>query len=189
MKKSLVLDLAHMMLSLHVNKDDVVIDATVGNGHDTLFLSRWVKHVYAFDIQMDAIRHSKTLLDLNHVENVTLIHDSHENMLDHVSDFKGVIFNLGYLPGGDKSKTTTSDVTIRTIEKILPMLKPDGFIQLVVYPGHAEGYVELQMLEAFLMTLDTAHHKIVKAYLPYQDNNPPIIFHILKCLDRKKTTP
>ncbi len=174
------METAHLLLKHHLSKDDIVIDATVGNGNDTLFLAPLVQHVYAFDIQKRAIDQTSTLLKQENIRNVTLIHASHETFKDYVVTFQAAIFNLGYLPGGDKSITTEKDVTLRTLISMLEALKHGGFIQLVVYTGHEQGKLESDQLNHYLKTLSTVHYKVLKIDLPFQDNTPPYIYMIYK---------
>jgi predicted methyltransferase len=183
MKKSLILDTAHLLLTSLIDPNDIVIDATMGNGFDTLFLSKLAKQVYAFDIQKQALHNTQGLLLNEHVTNVTLIHDSHEHILNYVSDFKGVVFNLGYLPLGDKSITTTKDTTIKTLETLLPKLKKDGFILMVVYVGHERGLQESNALHEHIQHLDQHVFKIMKIELPFQRNKPPYVILIHKTKD------
>lgn len=146
MSKVNIIDLAHALLMQHITSDSIIVDATCGNGYDTLFLANQVKHVHAFDIQKTAIENSRTLTrDLKHI---TFYLDSHENIHKHITDYHGVIFNLGYLPGGDKSITTHHVSTINTL-KNLHQLK-QGFVLIVAYPGHIEGMIEQVALQSFL---------------------------------------
>jgi len=183
MKKNFIHDYAHLLLKEYIFKDDIVVDATMGNGHDTLFLSRISKKVYAFDIQEKAILETNKKLIANQITNVELILDSHEHINHHVDFYKAVIFNLGYLPNGDKSITTRTESTIHAIKNVLPKIPVDGFIQLVVYMGHDEGKNESKSLDAFLNHLDSDIFKVVKIELPYQDNYPPHILMIHKVKD------
>src|SRR5690606_12846209 len=146
MKNIKITDLAHKLILENVTKDSIIVDATAGNGHDTLFLAQNVKHVFTFDIQEIAIKNTKELTkDLN---NITYIHDSHEHILNHVKNYDDVIFNLGYLPGGNKQLTTMTHTTIETLEKLHKNAK--GFILVVAYPGHLEGLKEAVAVQSFL---------------------------------------
>jgi len=172
--------MAHLLLKHHLFLDDIVIDATVGNGHDTLFLAPLVKHIYAFDIQQQAIDTTNALLLNNEIKNVTLILDSHEHFKSYVKSFKAAVFNLGYLPGGNKAITTQSDITLKTLQSMLEVLEIDGFIQLVVYSGHDQGKIESDQLSIYLNTLSSDHYKVLKIDLPFQDNHPPYLYMIYK---------
>jgi hypothetical protein len=177
------LETAHLLLAHHLCLNDVVIDATVGQGFDTLFLSPIVSHVYAFDIQQQAIDHTSQKIEAKNISNVTLILDSHEHYKRYVTSFKAAIFNLGYLPGGDKSITTTSETTLKTIKSMLECLPVGGFIQVVVYTGHENGKLESIELSAYLKTLSSEQFKVMNINLPYQDNQPPYILMIHKIKD------
>jgi len=183
MKNNLIIETAHNLLNQYICSTDTIVDATMGNGHDTLFLSQRAKFVYAFDIQDQAIAETKKLLDNHSIHNVKLIKDSHEHILNYIHDFKGVIFNLGYLPNGDKQITTTKDTTLKAIENILPTLKKDGFILIVVYPGHKQGMEESIELSKYFQTLNQNIFKVLRTDLPFQDNQPPLIYFILKVKD------
>lgn len=180
MRKNSITEISHLYLSQLVSKDDIVIDATCGRGNDTLYLSKHCNHVYAFDIQPEAILSTKQLLKEHHVKNVDVIQDSHEHFSKYVKHFKGAIFNLGYLPKGDKTITTHHDITIKTIHQMLSSMASNGFILLVVYPGHPEGLIESDHISSYLSTLDHKHYKIIKTSLPYQNNYPPYILWISK---------
>ncbi|MDI6453567.1 class I SAM-dependent methyltransferase [Peloplasma aerotolerans] len=180
MKKNLIQDTAHLLLSKHITKDDIIVDATMGNGHDTLFLANLAKKVYAFDIQQQALQETKKRLDQAYITNVELILDTHEKINHYVSNIKGVVFNLGYLPNADKTITTTKDSTINALHQILPNLKPNDFVLLVVYIRHQEGQIESESLQSYLSKLNPTLYKILKIELPYQTNQPPYIIFIQK---------
>jgi len=183
MKNNLILETAHQLLSFHINQDDILVDATMGNGNDTVFLAQKSKFVYAFDIQIQALEETKKALHQSAISNVQLILDSHEHIINYVTDFKGVLFNLGYLPKGDKSITTTSDTTIKTIKSLIPYLKVQGFIMLVIYTGHNAGMDESIAIEDYMHSLNQTLYKILKIDLPYQDNKPPYILFLQKVKD------
>lgn len=181
MRKNILLEYAHALLKVHLTKDDVVVDATMGNGYDTYFLSQIAKEVYAFDIQQEAlIETKKKVQGLDHVH---LILDSHENMLNYVSDFKGVIFNLGYLPQGDPSITTQSETTMKTLNLLLPHIKKDGFIQIVCYPGHPEGKKESDCIQTWIKTLPNYRYQVIHAHFENEEKNPPYLIMISKTKD------
>jgi hypothetical protein len=114
---------------------------------------------------------------------VTLYKDSHEFILNYLSDFKGVIFNLGYLPHGNKNITTIKETTIKAIQNLVQVMKQDQFIQLVIYPGHKEGLKEKDAIFEYIKDLDRDLFKIVRIDLPFQDNFPPLLLTIYKVKD------
>ena len=142
----------------HLHEGDVAVDFTMGNGHDTEFLSKTVGekgHVYAFDIQAQAIESTrKHLEEAGCYNNYTLIHDSHHKVKDYVkTKIKAGMFNLGWLPGGDKSIYTLRETTLPALQAGIDLLDKDGIINIAIYPGHKEGDLEGQMVEEYLSTL------------------------------------
>ncbi len=142
-----LLDLHKHFILEHLKEGDVAVDFTMGNGHDTEFLSKTVGefgHVFAFDIQEQALASTaENLENAGCPKNYTLILDSHHNVKKYVDvPFKAGMFNLGYLPGSDKTVTTMRSTTLPAIEAAIDLMAPDGIIIVAVYPGHAEGEAE-----------------------------------------------
>lgn len=160
------------------------IDATAGNGHDTLFLSEMVKaegYVYGFDIQEVAVNETKKLLEKSPYLNYEVILDSHANMQAYVKeavDF--VVFNLGYLPKADKNITTKKDTTLEAVDVALSLLKCHGILWLVVYPGHEAGKEESLALNEYLTSFNQKEYSVLKMAFMNQKNNPPYIWAIEK---------
>ena len=151
--------LEKQFLSNHIKENTVAIDFTMGNGHDTLFLSKAIGEngrLYAFDIQTQALENTKKLLEENNCcNNYTLIKASHSLVKDYVKEkFDVGVFNLGYLPGEDKSITTLRETTLVAVESALELLNDDGIILIAVYPGHAEGEIEGKLLTEMLSKLE-----------------------------------
>jgi tRNA G37 N-methylase Trm5 len=147
----------------HLKEGDVAVDFTMGNGHDTEFLSKTVGesgHVYAFDIQKDAVESTaKNLAAAGCPQNYTLIHDSHHKVKDYVKvPFKAGMFNLGWLPGGDKSITTLRETTMPAIEAAIDLMDRDAVLNVAVYPGHEEGDAEGNMICEYLSSV--SKHKV-----------------------------
>lgn len=160
------LDYAHLMVSRRVMAGDQVVDATAGNGHDTLFLARLVGpggKVVAFDLQEKAIENTGKLLQQNKLtDRVRLIRDGHENMSRYLSgSYAAIMFNLGYLPGSDHRITTRPDTTIKALGAALDFLAPGGLVTLVVYTGHPGGQEEWLELEKYSISLDHARYLIL----------------------------
>ena len=154
-----LLEIEKNFLIPHIKKGGVAIDFTMGNGHDTLWLSEAMGEggkVYAFDIQPQALESSRRLLEAeNAPKNYTLILDSHSNVMDYVSEKICVgMFNLGFLPGGDKSITTKRETTMVAIRAAIDLLDDDGALLIAVYPGHAEGTIEGELIEEELSKLN-----------------------------------
>ncbi len=143
----------------HVGLGDTVVDFTMGNGNDTLFLSKAVGeqgHVYAFDIQEEALESTRRHLQENDaLENYELICASHHRVKEFVKgEIKGGMFNLGYLPrSGRKCVTTMRETTMPAVEAAIELLAPDGALIIAIYPGHEEGALEGDMLREYFKTL------------------------------------
>ena len=161
----------HFILQ-HIGEGDVCVDFTMGNGNDTLFLSRTVGEtgrVYAFDIQEEALASTRARLEAEGApDNYTLICASHHRVREFVKEpIKAGLFNLGYLPGsGKKGVTTMRETTMPAVEAAIDLLAPDGVLIVAVYPGHEEGALEGDMLREYFKT--TSRFKIC-----------PSEFHIL----------
>ena len=148
----------HFILE-HLGEGDVAVDFTMGNGNDTLFLSRTVGEsgrVYAFDIQEEALLSTeKNLRDNGAPENYQLICASHHRVREFVKEpIKAGMFNLGYLPrSGRKTVTTRRETTIEAVKAAIDLLLPDGALIIAIYPGHEEGALEGEMLREYFSTL------------------------------------
>ena len=158
-----LLELHKYFIRNHLHPGDVAVDFTMGNGHDTEFLSITVGesgHVYAFDIQEQALASTaRRLREAGCPENYTLIHDSHQYVKNYVkTPFRAGMFNLGWLPGGDKSITTLRESTMSAVEAAIDLMDRDAILNIAVYPGHAEGDAEGQMLCTYLSGI--SRHKI-----------------------------
>ncbi|WP_163536614.1 class I SAM-dependent methyltransferase [Gracilibacillus sp. YIM 98692] len=179
-----IIPYAHTILREVVDKGEIVIDATCGNGHDTLFLSQLVGHtgkVFGFDIQEQAINQTKNHLQHHQCHNVQLILDGHEQVKHYVSEeIAGAIFNLGYLPKGDHSIITKPKATIQAIQALITLLKKKGRIVLVVYHGHTGGAEEKQALLDYCTQLDQQYFQVLQYQFINQVNNPPFILAIEK---------
>ena len=158
-----LLDLHKHFILTHLHEGDVAVDFTMGNGHDTEFLSKTVGeygHVFAFDIQEQALASTEEhLKETGCPENYTLILDSHHNVKNYVDvPFKAGMFNLGYLPGSDKSVTTMRKTTLPAIEAAISLMARDAVIIVAIYPGHPEGEAEGKEICEYLSGL--SRHKV-----------------------------
>lgn len=175
------------LLKDSVMENDIVIDATVGNGNDTLLLATLVGptgKVYGFDVQEEAIQTTKTKLLLTGLLPQTeLILDGHENLDQYVPEnpnISAITFNLGYLPKSDKSIITTADTTLKAIEKSLIRLRKGGLITIMVYYGHEGGLEEKTGVANFVANLPQEEYQVLKYEFVNQKNNPPFLFVIEK---------
>ncbi len=169
---------------------DIAVDATMGNGHDTLLLAELVGvtgFVYAFDVQTQAIEQTKKrLLDTPWEQCVQLIYDGHEHLAYYLpidTPIKAAIFNLGYLPQSDKSVITLPDTTKKALDALLQRLVPTGRILIVAYYGHAGGEAELQTVRQYCEALPQEVYTVLNYQFINQKNQPPILF----CIEKKKT--
>lgn len=144
---------AHEQLRTVLKPGDICIDATAGNGHDTLFLAKIVGptgHVFAFDIQNVAIEATRRIAP----EHVTLIRSSHAEMQastprQHHGNIAAIMFNLGYLPGSIKTIVTNPETTIPALAAAVELLKPNGMLTVMAYRGHDGGEAELECVRNF----------------------------------------
>lgn len=184
-----ILPFARRLLEVAIRPGDIAVDATIGNGHDTVFLANLVGaegKVYGFDIQEQAIAATTSqLLEKDLLNRTALFHKGHEQLKDSIAPvdypkMKGAIFNLGYLPGGDKSIVTNSKSTISAVEQLLGIMAPGGIIVLVIYHGHEEGVVERDDLLKYCKQLDQKVAHVLQYQFINQVNNPPFIIAIEK---------
>lgn len=149
---------AHLALQQYLNPGDRVVDATCGNGRDTLFLARLVGptgHVWGIDIQAAAISATRTLLaNAGCLSRVTLVETGHESMAATVSEqVQGVVFNLGYLPGGERSLVTMPPTTLQALNQATALLVPGGIITIAIYTGHPGGASESAAVQEWAANL------------------------------------
>jgi len=176
-----LLTLEKSFIEPHIKKNGVVADFTMGNGHDTLWLSNAVGEngkVYAFDIQKSALESTERFLKENGAsENYILIHDSHANSEMHIKEkICAGVFNLGYLPGGDKSLTTKRESTMKAVNSAISLLDDDGIILIAIYPGHPEGFLEGQMLLEKLQELNRREYCVGHFEILNSKTSPFFIF-------------
>jgi tRNA G37 N-methylase Trm5 len=206
----------------------VAVDATAGNGHDTLFLAGAVGpsgRVYAFDIQPAALEATSALLaEANLEDRVELLLADHSFIaelirpktpasvgggfqravkssmdsaniqrglippLNEVS-FKGrclsgpvdaVMFNLGYLPGGDHSTITRPESTCAALRASLSLLAPGGRVSVVVYTGHPGAAHEREAVESLAANLSPGEFSVIKLTFMNRSPNAPVVILVEK---------
>ncbi|MST99927.1 class I SAM-dependent methyltransferase [Tissierella pigra] len=174
-----------------VKDGQVVVDCTVGNGNDTILLAKLVGKtgiVYGFDIQKTALEITKENLACENIDNdVRLIHDGHENIDLYIKekvDF--IIYNLGYLPKGNKSIKTNKDTTLKSLQKAITILNDSGIILITCYIGHEGGLEEKEEVEEFLKTLNQKQFNVIKYDFINQINHPPILYGVEKSKTRRE---
>lgn len=194
------------IVSRYVSEGDTVIDATMGNGCDTVALAKLVGpqgRVLAFDIQPQALENTRELLAKElpgasgaGSERVRLILDTNANLGRYVqqeaddrretvaenqqSAVAAVLFNLGYLPGGDKNVTTTAEETLRAARSALAVVKPGGLVAAVLYSGHPRGAEEKDALLRWAKTLSPREYHVAYIAMWNQPKHPPEILLITK---------
>jgi len=153
-------DKAHELISTHFETVSVppslAVDATCGNGHDTLFLAKLgFEKVIGFDIQQKAITATNLKLKKAHIENIKLVHAGHENIGSYTDQkIDCIMFNLGYLPSANKDITTKATTTLSALKFCLTALSKGGLISLMCYPGHPAGLEENNAIKKWLINLD-----------------------------------
>lgn len=166
-----------------LNDDDVAVDATLGNGNDTIFLSNQLPmgRVYAFEIQKNAVDKFNMFLNKNNINNITVIHDGHENMKKYINESPAAImFNLGYLPGGDEKIITKPDTTLKAIEDAMEILKPGGIITIAVYTGHEGGKEEGETIEDYVKGINPKQFSTMTIKFTNRANSAPFLIVIEK---------
>jgi ubiquinone/menaquinone biosynthesis C-methylase UbiE len=176
---------SHEIIMKTVKEGDTVIDATAGNGGDTLFLAQLVGpsgRVYSFDIQQTALDRTLERLNAAGLENrVSLILDGHQNMDAYIGEnVKAVMFNLGYLPGGDHSIGTRAETTEEALEKAMRLLEVNGVITAVVYYGGDSGFDEKDHILEYIRHIDHRKFSVMRNEFVNQVNCPPILLCIEK---------
>lgn len=178
-------ELAMSVTLAYVSDGDTVVDATCGNGLDTVALAKAVGRegkVYAFDIQKKALILTEARLHSHGLGNVHLIKQSFESMSSHIAEnsASAVVFNLGYLPGGDHSITTTAGTTMAGLDAALRVIRPGGIVTVVLYDGHEEGVEEKKSIVEWAETLDPGQYHAAFVSMINQNNHPPEILWITK---------
>lgn len=171
-----------------VKPGELVIDATAGNGHDTCFLADTVGRdgrVVAFDVQSDALQRTSARLDDVGYQNVTLHQRSHAEMQDALPEsFHGsvaaVMFNLGYLPGGDHAVTTETKSSIAALRIALELVRSGGIVTVLAYPGHDGGNDETGSVQNLIAELPDAEFETSIRRSATTSETAPMLFVIVR---------
>lgn len=180
------LGLSHKFIAGHVKPGGFCIDCTAGNGGDTEFLCRLVGfggRVLAFDIQQEAVKSTELRLEksgLSHIARV--ICAGHENILNYAEprSADAVMFNLGWLPGGDHKIFSRPDTTIAAINGALEVLKPGGVMSVCIYYGRDCGYGERDSLLEFFPAIDSRKYTVIVSRFVNRTGDVPIPVFIIK---------
>ncbi|MHB8158748.1 MAG: class I SAM-dependent methyltransferase [Desulfocucumaceae bacterium] len=161
------------------------VDATAGNGYDTLFLAERVGlegKVYAFDIQAQALKNTEKLIIHAGLENrVQLFQNGHQNMDRFIiGQVDAVMFNLGYLPGSDRSVTTEPETTGEGMLAALKILKPGGRLSIIVYIGHPGSKTEAGAVENILAGIEEKYFSVQKMVFWNSRKESPELYFITK---------
>jgi len=192
-----VLDFAHVLATRGLEAGDIAVDATTGNGHDTVALARAVGaegQVFGIDVQADALDSTEDRLVDEGLEGpVTLLHAGHEHLADHLpsrvhGQVGAVMFNLGYLPGSASTLTTTPDTTIPALDAAMGVLRPGGVATVVLYTGHEGGADEAEAVDEWAAALPQEQFRALSYRFVNQRNDPPRLVAVEKRADGEAGT-
>ncbi|MDD7793853.1 tRNA (mnm(5)s(2)U34)-methyltransferase [Clostridium sp. 'White wine YQ'] len=170
--------LSHDIIDKYIENKNLAIDCTLGNGYDSDFLSESFNKVIAFDIQEMAITNYKN----KNKDNVYLIQDSHDKLNEYAKESADcIIYNLGFLPGGNKEITTMKDSTMNSIIQALDLINAGGIILIAIYSGHNEGAKEKTCILEFAENLPKNKYGVMKFEYVNRNNNPPMLL----CIEKK----
>jgi tRNA1(Val) A37 N6-methylase TrmN6 len=189
MRRISLVNTAHDFITESLRTGDIAIDATVGNGHDTLFLAEQISPsgmVYGFDIQQTAV--DSTWVKFRQAkfpECLTLIHASHAEMAEkiparHHGKINACMFNLGYLPGGDKNIITRTESTLTALTVAGRILSAQGIMTIIAYPGHSGGDQETIQVKNWCEQLSSDQFKVSIIYGYEPKDSDPGLFLIRK---------
>lgn len=180
MKNYQITEWCHHFIKEQVLPGDLCIDATAGNGYDTEFLCRLTGDtgkVLSFDIQDAAVEATSLRLQMAQLSHIgTVIKDSHANMASYASfdTVSCIVFNFGYLPGGDHALATKADSSIAAMEAGLLLLKKGGLMSLCIYSGGDSGFEERDAILLWLQRLDSRKYLVILSSYYNRPNHPPI---------------
>lgn len=179
------LGLSHHMMKDHIKKGALCIDATCGRGRDSAFLAELVgEHgtVIALDIQKEAVASTKALADQLGLKQIEVFHSCHSRIDDFAKaeSVDGIMFNFGWLPGGDHNTFSRTETSIEAVKKSLLLLKKDGIMTLCLYYGKENGNNERDDLVAFARDLDQMKYSVLFFDFLNRKNNPPQLILIKK---------
>ena len=176
----------HERIQQMIKEPLLCIDATAGTGQDTVFLAKLAGEkgrVISMDIQEMAIEKTRTRLAKEQLsDRVEVVLDSHVHMDRYAKEERVslIMFNLGYLPGGDHSLSTKAETTIEALEKGLTLLHEGGMISLLIYSGGDSGFEEKNRVLAWLRELPDDKYTVLVEAFYNKPNNPPLPVYILK---------
>lgn len=179
-------DNAQIIIKNHIAGQErqslIALDATMGNGFDLEYLSLLpqIKSVWGFDVQPQAIENTKKRVEYSQ-KDIHLIQDSHHRLDRYIEGPIDIgMFNLGYLPQGDKTIVTTTDTTLLAIEKAIKKLSASGILTIMTYPGHEEGAKEHHEVEQLLSRFSQKEIKVLQLSMTNVNKPCPCIFVIIR---------
>lgn len=180
------LGLSHQFMAAHIRPGDVCIDATAGKGRDTLFLCSLVGEtgrVLAMDIQPEAVTATRALLaEQGCMHRAQVVQDCHSHMEQYAAPgtVAGIMFNFGWLPGGDHTKFSHGDTSVAAVQAGLRLLRPGGVMTLCIYYGRENGTAERDALLAFLPTVDSRRYTVIRGEFANRTGDVPIPVFIIR---------
>ncbi|WP_020563333.1 class I SAM-dependent methyltransferase [Methylosarcina fibrata] len=189
MRRISLVDSAHDRIRPRLHEGDVAVDATVGNGFDTLFLLRQIApsgKVFGFDVQQAALDSAAAKADrAGWRDCLILLRESHAGMEEKISaEFHGRIracmFNLGYLPGSDKRIITAAETTLPALNAAARLLAPGGILTVLAYPGHPGGAEEARQVEAWCGAVNPAQFSSTAIFSDEHKASAPRLFVVRK---------
>lgn len=169
--------IAHTIILEHITEESICLDATAGNGHDTVFLAKHAKQVYAIDIQEQAINATKLRLKEANLDAMIILgsHDQLVQFFDDNTRFDIIMYNLGYLPHSNHQIITTADTTVSSLRQALKFLSIGGIVTITIYTGHVGGQDEATAVEALLSSLDKHQYLVQKISYLNRKQSPYLI--------------
>lgn len=176
-------DFNAILWGAYLKRGMCVLDATLGNGHDAVMIKSYIGdegHLYGFDVQERAL--SISAEKLKAFQNVSLFLASHDTVDQQIPKdvLDAAIYNLGFLPGGDKTQTTQCMSSLLSIQKVLYLLKVGGVLSVTFYPGHHEGKQEAEVITAYLKSLDAKRYHVMSNCYTNQSEEAPFTIWVEK---------
>lgn len=168
--------ISHYIIDQFLENKNIAIDATLGNGHDTDFLSKKFTKVYSFEIQEEACRNYSERKN----KNVIVINNSHHLLKRYITEesVDCIMYNLGFLPGGNKEITTMSETSLSSIIEGLKLLNHGGLMTICLYRGHDEGKEEGNVIIPYLKELPKSKFGVMYHEFLNRSDDAPILIVI-----------
>lgn len=186
------LRLSHQVVKSQIQEGSLCIDATAGNGGDTVFLAKLIGpsgKLHAFDIQEQAVNSTLKRLQEENLANRCKVHlMGHEHMREFAesASVDCIMFNFGWLPGGDHHVGTRAETSIEALKQALNLIKPGGIISLCLYYGGLSGFEERDALLAFFQEIDSGEYTVLLHDFLNRSGCPPLFVLIERHVEEKK---